>query len=196
MYEQALSLLEEGDATRAMIHSNRAACYSKMGAYADVVSEASQSLRVDAKSHKAYWHRAQAYLHLGQVAKAKEDLQNVLALDGSHTEAQETLDSLNGVQKPSAPAGLGGMNLKPSSKKSAAGGDKKKAASSTEGVSAAGQAAASAAQTYKEQPSATGTIFACLACTRTSGSRIWWRASPPSLPPLLNFPSSTRTKRA
>ena len=154
VYEQALSLLEEGDATRAMIHSNRAACYSKMGAYADVVSEASQSLRVDAKSHKAYWHRAQAYLHLGQVAKAKKDLQSVLALDGSHTEAQETLDSLNGVQKPSAPAGLGGMNLKPSSKKSAAGGDKKKAASSAEGVSAAGQAAASAAQTYKEQPSA------------------------------------------
>ena len=154
VYEQALSLLEEGDATRAMIHSNRAACYSKMGAYADVVSEASQSLRVDAKSHKAYWHRAQAYLHLGQVAKAKKDLQSVLALDGSHTEAQETLDSLNGVQKPSAPAGLGGMNLKPSSKKSAAGGDKKKVASSAEGVSAAGQAAASAAQTYKEQPSA------------------------------------------
>jgi tetratricopeptide (TPR) repeat protein len=153
VYEQALSLLEEGDATRAMIHSNRAACYSKMGAFADVVSEASQSLRLDAKSHKAYWHRAQAYLHLGQVAKAKKDLQSVLALDSAHTEAQETLDSLNGVQKPSAPAGLGGMNLKPSAKKNAAGGDKKKAAPSAEEVIAA-QQAARAAQAYKEQPSA------------------------------------------
>ena len=154
VYEQALSLLEEGDATRAMIHSNRAACYSKMGAFADVVSEASQSLRLDAKSHKAYWHRAQAYLHLGQVAKAKKDLQSVLALDSAHTEAQETLDSLNGVQKPSAPAGLGGMNLKPSAKKNAAGGDKKRAAPSAEEVIAAQQAASRAAQAYKEQPSA------------------------------------------
>ena len=72
VYEQALNLLPERDQTRAMIHSNRAACFSKMQCYADVVAEASRALALDGKSYKAYWHRAQAYMQLGQVGKAKK----------------------------------------------------------------------------------------------------------------------------
>ncbi|ABO94259.1 predicted protein, partial [Ostreococcus lucimarinus CCE9901] len=64
VYEQALNLLPERDQTRAMIHSNRAACFSKMQCYADVVAEASRALALDGKSYKAYWHRAQAYMQL------------------------------------------------------------------------------------------------------------------------------------
>lgn len=111
VYEQALNLLDEGDATRAMIHSNRAACFMKLGCYADVVAEAGRSLALDGKSHKAYWHRAQAYLRLGQMAKAKKDLLSVLAHDPSDEDAKRALDELNGVSKPSAPAGLGGLGL-------------------------------------------------------------------------------------
>ena len=116
MYEQALNLLPERDQTRAMIHSNRAACFSKMQCYADVVAEASRALALDGKSYKAYWHRAQAYMQLGQVGKAKRDLQSVIEIEPSYTDAKDALDALNGTSKAGAPAGLGGMTLAPGKK--------------------------------------------------------------------------------
>ena len=125
VYEQALNLLPERDQTRAMIHSNRAACFSKMQCYADVVAEASRALALDGKSYKAYWHRAQAYMQLGQVGKAKKDLQSVMEIEPSYTDAKDALDALNGTSKAGAPAGLGGMTLAPGKKgkKSAKKGD-------------------------------------------------------------------------
>ena len=144
VYEQALNLLDERDATRAMIYSNRAACFMKLGCYADVVAEAGRSLALDASSHKAYWHRAQAYERLGQVAKAKRDLQHVLTHDPEDVDAKRALDELNGV-KPSALAGLGGLGLQREKKA----GGKKGAKKSDKG--GADEAAAAQQQQQQQQ---------------------------------------------
>ena len=126
-YDQALGLLGEKDEMRAQVYSNKAACYYQMRFYADVVAEASKALRVDSKSHKAMFHRANAYASLGNAGKAKKDYANVLALDSSNVDAKKALDRLNGVTTKDAPAGLGGMNLEPA-KKSKEGGKKAVAA--------------------------------------------------------------------
>jgi len=112
-YEQALGLLPEKDAMRAQVYSNRAACFYQLQFFADVVAEASMALKVDGKSAKAMFHRANAYTALGNVSKAKKDYMSVIALDGSNIDAKKALDRLNGTVTKDAPAGLGGMNLAP-----------------------------------------------------------------------------------
>jgi tetratricopeptide (TPR) repeat protein len=145
-YEQALNLLPARDAVRAMVHSNRAACYLNMQCFADVVSEATSALKVDQRFNKALFHRANAYAALGQPAKAKRDLQGALEHDPNYADAKELLDALNGVQKPSAPAGLGGMNLERAKKEKS---DKKGSAGSS-AQAAQAQAQAEAAQLQAE----------------------------------------------
>ena len=90
-YDQALGLLGEKDEMRAQVYSNKAACYYQMRFYADVVAEASKALRVDSKSHKAMFHRANAYASLGNAGKAKKDYANVLVLDSSNVDGRRRL---------------------------------------------------------------------------------------------------------
>ena len=154
-YDQSLGLLGEKDEMRAQVYSNKAACYYQMRFYADVVAEASKALRVDAKSHKAMFHRANAYASLGNAGKAKKDYANVLALDSTNIDAKKALDRLNGVNTKEAPAGLGGMNLAPAKKAKETG--KKAAAVATPDPSpeqAAQQEAAiqAAQQAQQQQP--------------------------------------------
>jgi len=86
-YDTALSLLgataNGGDASaRAVLHSNRAACFHKQLKLTETIREASEALRLDPSMAKAQYRRAQASEAAGYLQLALNDYKGLADLPG------------------------------------------------------------------------------------------------------------------
>lgn len=73
-YNQALRLIPESHADRAVFHSNRAACYYRDQQYAEVIHECNVALQASPKFGKAILRRAHAHELSGDYQKALADV--------------------------------------------------------------------------------------------------------------------------
>lgn len=81
LYEQCLKVdadTEEeppGGKLHAVLHANRASCFSSLGRYDDAVSECSAAIGIHSMYMKAILRRARCHAKAGDLAQAKEDYQ-------------------------------------------------------------------------------------------------------------------------
>mmetsp|Transcript_4833 Transcript_4833/g.6532 ORF Transcript_4833/g.6532 Transcript_4833/m.6532 type:complete len:677 (+) Transcript_4833:115-2145(+) len=73
LYAQALRMTPAGHPARALLHSNRAACYLRDHQYSEVVHECNQALEAAPKFGKALLRRARAYELQGDLPRALQD---------------------------------------------------------------------------------------------------------------------------
>lgn len=66
---------------RAVLHCNRAACLSKLGRWADVVTDCGQAIELDPEYVKAYSRRSVAFEEQSKWSDAVEDLKKAIELD-------------------------------------------------------------------------------------------------------------------
>jgi len=81
-YNRALSLCTEKDTQdKAVIHCNRAACYTQLYNHEQVVSDCSACLILQPQNTKALLRRALAYEALEKMEKALDDLRALLLIE-------------------------------------------------------------------------------------------------------------------
>jgi len=116
-YEQAKKLMPKGHELSSSVDANRAECYLLMNRHADAVSAASDALKMNAENAQALVTRAKAYVSTQNETRAKKDIAQAHALVPNDAQIKQLHDIIHGVGNGKTPAGLGGMNLAPSSKK-------------------------------------------------------------------------------
>ncbi|KAL7513881.1 hypothetical protein ACHAXN_011195 [Cyclotella atomus] len=78
LYEQCLKVEEEanpGGKLHAVLHSNRASCFSSLGQYDKAIVECSAALDIHSMFMKALLRRARCHAKAGDLAKSQEDFQ-------------------------------------------------------------------------------------------------------------------------
>jgi len=71
---------DAGGKLHAVLHSNRAACFTSMGRYEDAVKESSHAIEIHSMYTKAILRRARCHAKLGQDEKAKADFNRYVML--------------------------------------------------------------------------------------------------------------------
>jgi len=99
VYTKALSKVQKGkdeDSAVASIHNNRAACYSQLYQFNDVVKDCSESLKLMPENNlKALIRRGLAYEGLERYQNALDDLRQVLLVDPGAKAAQEAANRIS-----------------------------------------------------------------------------------------------------
>ena len=116
-YEQAKQLMPKGHELSSGLDASRAECYLVMDRLADAVSAASDALKMNGENARALVTRAKAYASTENETRAKKDIARAHELLPEDSHIKHMHDLILGVGKGKTPAGLGGMNLAPSSKK-------------------------------------------------------------------------------
>jgi len=76
---------EAGGKLHAVLHSNRAACFSAMGRHDDAIKESSHAINIHSMYTKALLRRARCYAKTGQEEKATADFNRFIVLvEGTH----------------------------------------------------------------------------------------------------------------
>ena len=73
--------------SRAVFHSNRAACHLALGRYEQCIDDCSVAIDLDSRYVRALMRRAKAYEKLERLEDAVEDLDAAVAVDSSYTPA-------------------------------------------------------------------------------------------------------------
>eukprot|EP00435_Cladocopium_sp_Y103_P022493 s1869_g5.t1 len=81
---------------------NAAVCFSRLSRWQQVCESCGQVLLEDAGSVKALYLRGQAYLQLGELSSAEQDLVRATALDPQNSAAMQKLESCRKMQMKSA----------------------------------------------------------------------------------------------
>jgi len=116
-YEQAKKLMPKGHELSSGLDVSRAECYLLMDRLADAVSAASDALKMNGENARALVTRAKAYASTENETRAKKDIARAHELLPEDSHIKHMHDLILGVGNGKTPAGLGGMNLAPSSKK-------------------------------------------------------------------------------
>ena len=116
-YEQAKQLMPKGHELSSGLDASRAECYLLMDRLADAVSAASDALKMNGENARALVTRAKAYASTENETRAKKDIARAHELLPEDSHIKHMHDLILGVGNGKTPAGLGGMNLAPSSKK-------------------------------------------------------------------------------
>ena len=116
-YEQAKQLMPKGHELSSGLDASRAECYLVMDRLADAVSAASDALKMNGENARALVTRAKAYASTENETRAKKDIARAHELLPEDSHIKHMHDLILGVGNGKTPAGLGGMNLAPSSKK-------------------------------------------------------------------------------
>ena len=116
-YEQAKQLMPKGHELSSGLDVSRAECYLLMDRLADAVSAASDALKMNGENARALVTRAKAYASTENETRAKKDIARAHELLPEDSHIKHMHDLILGVGNGKTPAGLGGMNLAPSSKK-------------------------------------------------------------------------------
>jgi len=96
MYTRALALCTpEESEDKAAIYNNRAACYSQLHHYPEVVKDCTECLAIQPKNIKALIRRGIALEALEKFEKALEDMRAVLAMDPSTQVAQQASNRIS-----------------------------------------------------------------------------------------------------
>lgn len=83
--------------------SNRAMAYLKLGKFQDAERDCTTALSLQPTNVKALWRRGIARREIGQVSKAKEDLEIALKVDSNNQSVKEEMDKVNALLKDSKP---------------------------------------------------------------------------------------------
>ena len=78
LYEQCLNMEKDGNPggkLHAVLHSNRASCFSSLGRYEEAIVECSAALDIHSMYMKALLRRARCHAKLGDLTKSQEDYQ-------------------------------------------------------------------------------------------------------------------------
>ena len=116
-YEQAKQLMPKGHELSSGLDASRAECYLVMDRLADAVSAASDALKMNGENARALVTRAKAYASTENETRAKKDIARAHELLPEDSHIKHMHDLILVVGNGKTPAGLGGMNLAPSSKK-------------------------------------------------------------------------------
>jgi tetratricopeptide (TPR) repeat protein len=116
-YEQAKQLMPKGHELSSGLDASRAECYLVIDRLADAVSAASDALKMNGENARALVTRAKAYASTENETRAKKDIARAHELLPEDSHIKHMHDLILGVGNGKTPAGLGGMNLAPSSKK-------------------------------------------------------------------------------
>lgn len=74
-----------GGKLHAVLHSNRAACFSSMGRNDDAIKESSHAIEIHSMYTRALLRRARCYGKLGQIDKARADFNRyIILVEGAH----------------------------------------------------------------------------------------------------------------
>ena len=92
---------EQRDILMAM-HSNRAACYLKLGMFASCVGDCNAVLRINKNHVKALYRRGQSLRALGRLDEAQVDLERLIKLEPSNSVARISLEQLVQAQNAKA----------------------------------------------------------------------------------------------
>jgi len=71
---------EAGGKLHAVLHSNRAACFSSMGQYDEAIRESSHAIEIHSMYTRAILRRARCHAKVGQVEKARADFNRYVIL--------------------------------------------------------------------------------------------------------------------
>jgi len=98
LYTRAIAKVTDKDdkGAVAMIYNNRAACYSQLYNFNEVVKDSTESLKLMPENNpKALLRRGLAYEALERYQHALDDLRNVLLLDNSAKAAQDAVNRIS-----------------------------------------------------------------------------------------------------
>jgi len=99
-YERAIILCEDSDTTnKAIFLLNRAAAYLMLKQYDSVVSDCTESIKLNSNQPKAFFRRAKAHHQLENYQEGVTDMQEVVKLDPSNVEARTYLQQLTVLQQ-------------------------------------------------------------------------------------------------
>lgn len=96
-YTSALNLLKENNRDKSILYKNRAAVYSKLGEFENVIRDCSASLDIVANDPKALFRRCCAYEQLGKFEEAYVDGKQCLVSDPTNKEIQPVLSRLHPI---------------------------------------------------------------------------------------------------
>eukprot|EP00277_Geminigera_cryophila_P018580 CAMPEP_0179449334 /NCGR_PEP_ID=MMETSP0799-20121207/33315_1 /TAXON_ID=46947 /ORGANISM="Geminigera cryophila, Strain CCMP2564" /LENGTH=244 /DNA_ID=CAMNT_0021242343 /DNA_START=155 /DNA_END=890 /DNA_ORIENTATION=- len=99
--EQALTDDERAEVYKLWhtCHINRAMCYIKLSKWDKGVEACSEAINSGSEDVKAYFRRGKCYRHLGEVEKARTDLNHCATRDPSDTNVQKELLEVEKKQK-------------------------------------------------------------------------------------------------
>jgi len=92
IYSEALVIDKFHARANAKLFCNRAACYSKLGKFSDVIDDCTKAIQLDKSYQKAFLRRAMAFIETEAFDQAVKDYEQLLSLDRSN---QEYLTLLN-----------------------------------------------------------------------------------------------------
>lgn len=96
-YTSALNLLKENNRDKSILYKNRAAVYSKLGEFENVIRDCNASLDIVANDPKALFRRCCAYENLGKYEEAYVDGKHCLLSDPTNKEIQPILSRLHPI---------------------------------------------------------------------------------------------------
>lgn len=96
-YTSALNLLKENNRDKSILYKNRAAVYSKLGEFENVIVDCNASLDIVANDPKALFRRCCAYENLGKYEEAYIDGKQCLLSDPTNKEIQPILSRLHPI---------------------------------------------------------------------------------------------------
>lgn len=83
--------MEEINSLKLSAHLNLSLCYLKLEDHFEAKNSATEALKLDENSEKAYFRRGQAYLALGEPQAATKDFNEVLRLEPNNKAGQAQL---------------------------------------------------------------------------------------------------------
>ncbi|KAK9795869.1 hypothetical protein WJX73_001707 [Symbiochloris irregularis] len=114
-YERALKVTLDDGEDKALLHSNKAACYMMQQKFKEAVNECTSALDSHPSYHRALVRRAKAYEQMGHFKQALSDIQKANKADTANPDTQETekrLKDLVAGKKSAATASANGISKK------------------------------------------------------------------------------------